>query len=64
MGKRLLDEDTWHGKAIKFVLGGAKICIVLVYFFGLFVVIAFDSVIRRFRQVPRQSTRPAHKGPG
>ena len=50
--KRLLDETTWHGKALKPVVNAGKILFVLVFFFGLFVVIAVDSVIRRIRHRP------------
>ncbi|HTA64102.1 MAG TPA: hypothetical protein VK753_01235 [Xanthomonadaceae bacterium] len=64
MWKRLLDENTWHGKLIKPVLGAAKIAYVLVYFFGLFVVIAFDSVIRRIRLKSMRNAQATHKGPG
>jgi len=54
--KRLLDETTWHGKALKPLVNAGKVLFVLVFFFGLFVVIAVDSVIRRIRH------RPAVKG--
>ena len=47
--KRLLDETTWHGKVLKPVVHAGKVLYVLVFFFGLFVVIAVDSVIRRVR---------------
>jgi len=48
--KRLLDETTWHGKAIKATAGAGKIVVVLFYFTGLFAIIAADSVEHRLRR--------------
>jgi hypothetical protein len=53
MWKRLLDENTWHGKAIMMVLSAPKVAIVLVFFAGLFAIITVDSVVRRMRQAPK-----------
>jgi len=49
MWKRLLDDNTWHGKAIKMILGAPKVAIVLVFFTGLFAIITVDSIVRRSR---------------
>jgi hypothetical protein len=53
MWKRLFDENTWHGKAIKMIVSAPKVAIVLVFFTGLFAVITVDSVVRRMRQAPK-----------
>jgi hypothetical protein len=61
MSKRLLDEDTALGKAIRGVVGAAKVLVVLLFFFGAFVVIAIDSLILRFRN-RSMSKRASRKG--
>jgi len=49
MQNRLLDENTWHGKSIRMAASAPKVAVVLVYFTGLFAVIAVDSFVRRRR---------------
>jgi len=56
MRHRLLDENTWHGKGIRMAAGAPKVACVLVYFTGLFAIIAVDSFVRR------RKYRPAPKG--
>ena len=50
MWKRLRDETTWHGKAIGAVLSAPKVFVVLVFFAGVFAVIAVDSLVQRMRR--------------
>ena len=57
--KYLLDEGTWHGKAIKRVQNAVQVAIVLVFFFGVFAVIAANWVADRVKRVlrPRAPSR-------
>jgi len=48
--KQLLDEGTWPGKGIKLVWRGVQVGIVLLFFFGVFLVIGANWVVDRFRQ--------------
>ncbi len=45
--KKLLDEGTWSGKGIKMAWRGAQVGIVLLFFFGVFVVIGANWVVDR-----------------
>lgn len=51
--KYLSDEGTWHGMAIKRVQNAGKVAIVLVFFFGLFSVIAANWFADRFKRLLR-----------
>ena len=55
---RLFDENTWHGKSIRMAASAPKVAIVLVYFTGLFAVIAVDSFVRARRHRPLSAKRP------
>lgn len=52
--KKLLDEGTWPGKGITLVWRGVQVAIVLLFFFGVFVVIGANWVVDR---VSGNSTR-------
>jgi hypothetical protein len=45
--KQLLDEGTWPGKGIKLAWRGVQVGIVLLFFFGVFVVIGANWVVDR-----------------
>ena len=49
--KQLFGEGTWPGKGIKLVRSSAQVCIVLLFFFGIFVVIAANWVVDRCRRM-------------
>jgi len=51
--KRLLNENTWHGKLIAGICAIPKVAIVLVFFTGVFAVIAFDSLVLRLKRNAR-----------
>ena len=51
---RLFDETTWHGKGLRVAMNAPKVAVVLVYFAGLFAVIAADSLRRRgYKSLPK-----------
>jgi len=58
MQNRLFDENTWHGKSIRMAASAPKVAVVLVYFTGLFAVIAVDSFVRRRRHRSLPAKRP------
>ena len=45
--KKLLDEGTWPGKGFKLVWRGVQVGIVLLFFFGVFLVIGVNWVVDR-----------------
>jgi hypothetical protein len=51
--KQLLDENTWHGKGIRRAQSAPKVAIVLVFFFGLFSVIAARWALDRLQSKPQ-----------
>ena len=51
--KYLSNEGTWHGRAIKRVQNAGKVAIVLVFFFGLFSVIAANWFADRVKRLVR-----------